>query len=311
MTHRALRFALRFALRRAVCRHTLFVVSWLSLAACASSRAPVTSAATPTPTRAPTATADNSANALDWPGVYLGTLPCADCSGIETAILLRRDSTYQLATRHLGKPDDLTVRHGSFRWNAARNEITFTGITDGPNRYLVGERQLVQLDLQGHRITGALADRYVLKAAEVRQPTPVGPTPAANTPANTVATGSTLPLPSSWTLIELRGKPWSAAGSPQRAPTFAFTADSARVSGFSGCNTFTGAYVRQGDTGLRFSAIAMTRRACPDMSGESEFARVLEMTDSYELVTGTSGTELVLLRARMAPLARFRRESAR
>jgi len=38
-----------------------------------------------------------------------------------------------------------------------------SGIKDGPTRYLVGENRIFQLDKEGNRITGELANRYVLK----------------------------------------------------------------------------------------------------------------------------------------------------
>ena len=48
----------------------------------------------------PAHTAENS---LDWHGKYTGTLPCADCSGIETAIQLNKNKTYEINETYLGK----------------------------------------------------------------------------------------------------------------------------------------------------------------------------------------------------------------
>ena len=36
----------------------------------------------------------NSQNALDWNGIYRGTLPGADCEGILTTITLQKDMLY-------------------------------------------------------------------------------------------------------------------------------------------------------------------------------------------------------------------------
>ncbi len=147
-------------MHRSVCTLTLIACALSSgLGACTS--ASPSAAAPPTPTNP--APADNSANALEWAGVYLGTLPCDECQGIETALLIRPDGSYQLATKPLGKNGELRVQHGVIAWNAARTQITLSGVTDAHNRYLVGEQQLVQLDATGQRITGALADRYVLR----------------------------------------------------------------------------------------------------------------------------------------------------
>ena len=35
-------------------------------------------------------------NALDWPGSYDGTLPCADCPGIDTLVEIHADGTFKL-----------------------------------------------------------------------------------------------------------------------------------------------------------------------------------------------------------------------
>jgi uncharacterized lipoprotein NlpE involved in copper resistance len=62
---------------------------------------------------------DNSRNALDWQGVYVGTVPCADCEGIRTRIELRGDGTFTRALTYLGK-DDQTFTAPLARFRAAR-----------------------------------------------------------------------------------------------------------------------------------------------------------------------------------------------
>lgn len=37
------------------------------------------------------ATSDNSMTSVDWVGSYQGILPCADCEGIKTQIVLNKD----------------------------------------------------------------------------------------------------------------------------------------------------------------------------------------------------------------------------
>lgn len=46
---------------------------------------------------------DTSQNALDWNGTYKGTLPCADCEGIETELTLNLDGNYLYKATYLGK----------------------------------------------------------------------------------------------------------------------------------------------------------------------------------------------------------------
>ena len=105
----------------------------------------------------------NSQNSLDWQGTYKGILPCADCSGIETEVVLNKDFTYVIKTKYLGKNDDKRFEEkGSFTWDASGSIITFQGKTKSNNQYKVQENQLVQLDRKGNVITGALADKYLL-----------------------------------------------------------------------------------------------------------------------------------------------------
>lgn len=98
------------------------------------------------PTNIPTS--DNSANALDWPGTYKRTFPCADCEGIETTIFLGKNRLYSITTKYLGKKKAIPHEtKGGFRWNKDGNKIELMGIDNAPNKYLVGENKLIQLDL--------------------------------------------------------------------------------------------------------------------------------------------------------------------
>lgn len=146
-------------------KHFLLVTfSAIFLAACSSNTDKTEDATTDT-TAAPvsTITGDNSMNSLDWAGVYKGTVPCADCEGIETTITIANDSSYVLSLNYLGKKGAAPIeKKGTFSWNAAGNTITLNGITDGANQYLVGENRLIQLDLNGERINGDLAKKYEL-----------------------------------------------------------------------------------------------------------------------------------------------------
>ena len=105
----------------------------------------------------------NSKNGLDWNGTYKGTLPCADCEGIETILTLNQDLTYVLVTNYLGRNDALEEeKKGDFSWDEQGSEITLTNVTSGPNKYKVGENLLWHLDANGDMITGDSADHYIL-----------------------------------------------------------------------------------------------------------------------------------------------------
>ncbi len=111
-------------------------------------------------------TGDNSMVSLDWDGTYTGTIPCADCQGIETSLTLKKDKTYLLKTKYIGKSDIFKEKSGTFTWNTEGSTIILQGITNAPNQYLVGENILFQLDMSGKRITGAMADLYTLRKVQ-------------------------------------------------------------------------------------------------------------------------------------------------
>ncbi|WP_276480117.1 copper resistance protein NlpE [Paraflavitalea pollutisoli] len=97
--------------------------------------------------------------------VYSGVLPCADCEGQEVILTLMSDSSYRKRTLYAGKKAS----------GPGSNEFTDTGkwvmqgdtlvldIKNAPGRYVKEPESLIQLDQKGQRITGKLADKYVLK----------------------------------------------------------------------------------------------------------------------------------------------------
>lgn len=104
-----------------------------------------------------------SENSLDWDGTYAGTLPCADCPGIETKLTLHQDQTYKLEMEYLERETDFTEK-GTFEWNDSGSEIQLTD-EEGEDsaHYKVGENQLFLLDEKGERITGELESYYILE----------------------------------------------------------------------------------------------------------------------------------------------------
>lgn len=102
-------------------------------------------------------------NSFDWQGTYKGVTPCADCEGIETLIVLNNDLTYSIKTKYLGKGNGKVFEDtGSYIWNKSVGIIVLEGMEGSPSKYKVGENQLIQLDLEGNVISGALAEKYVL-----------------------------------------------------------------------------------------------------------------------------------------------------
>ncbi|MDX1667906.1 MAG: copper resistance protein NlpE [Limnobacter sp.] len=115
------------------------------------------------PKQASSNPAYSSRNSLDWAGVYQGTLPCADCEGIKTWLLLYRDMSYVLKTQYLGKQDEPLKELGSFSWDESGNSIVLGSDPARGARFAVQERRLVQTNSVGQVINPERADDYVLK----------------------------------------------------------------------------------------------------------------------------------------------------
>lgn len=223
---------------------------------------------------APADPAHNARNALDWAGSYRGVLPCADCPGIETTVTLHPDGRYASAARYLGRNDKPFTDEGTFAWDATGGVITLSG--QEPVRYRVGENRLIRLALDGSPITGALADHYVLTKM-----------------ADSITEKY-------WKLVELNGQPVPAL---EREPHMILKAEGGRVTGYGGCNSFSGPYTLDEQASrISFGPLVSTQRGCvAGMDVEQAFAEVLGRVDNYSV----NGDHLTLNRARMAPLARF------
>lgn len=225
---------------------------------------------------------DNSANALDWPGVYNGTLPCADCEGLITSVTLNKDLTYKRITVYKGKDGKRFEENGNFSWIKSGSTIMLERNTDSPGYYLVGENQLIQLDMEGSRITGELADYYILtKNAPMELDVSIFGT--------------------KWKLVELNGKPVENNRDKDKVCFIIIEQKENRISGFAGCNSFFGTYELNQGNRIIFSKLGSTMMACPDMATETELMKVLETVNNYTI----SDNSLQLNKARMAPLARF------
>lgn len=103
-----------------------------------------------------------SESSLDWDGTYKGTLPCADCEGIETTLTLNTDKTYTKQSIYLGKEDATFETKGTFSWNEDGSVITLSEEDSGTGMYKVGENQIWHLDRSGNQVTGDLAAHYIL-----------------------------------------------------------------------------------------------------------------------------------------------------
>lgn len=223
--------------------------------------------------------AHNSRNALDWVGVYIGVLPCADCDGIQTTMVLNANKTYVLETKYLGKSTQINKQTGTFSWNKAGNTIVLNNADKQavPGMYFVGENNLTRLDMEGNRITGTLANNYVL-AKEI--------------------SGI---VNKYWKLIELNGKPIAKVNDGEREPHIILKSWENNLMGHGGCNSLFGSYKLESGNRIRFSNMGSTLMACNNLAAEKQLFKALETADNYVVVNDT----LWLNKARMAPIARF------
>lgn len=101
---------------------------------------------------------------------------------------------------------------------------------------------------------------------------------ASETPLSATAAGL---QGAEWSLTHLNGQPVGVA-SAAAVPTLLFD-DRGRVSGFAGCNRFSGTYDATGER-LRFSPLAITRMACATgMDLEDGYTTALQRTESYRV----------------------------
>lgn len=248
-----------------------------SVLSCLALSALVISLSCKTASKAPAMpTGDNSMTSVDWNGSYYATMPCADCEGIETTLTLNKDNTYRLVRYYRGKADarpDVSI--GTFSWNKEGSKVTLSN--QSPAEFQVGENQLFALDMSGNRISGNLADRYILKKLDM---------------------GITEKY---WKLTEIMGKPVVKTEDMGKEPHMILKMADFRVSANGGCNQMNGSFTLMPMNRIRFSQMISTMMACPNMEIEKQLSEVLSNADSYIL----NGDKLQLIRARMAPLAKF------
>ena len=224
---------------------------------------------------------DNSRTSLDWPGVYRGVLPCADCEGIETEITLNADLTYVISLIYLGKNNETFKENGNFKWDEAGAKITLENIDPkaATNQYLVGENILFKLDINGNRIEGDLKEKYQLKKVQFN---------------NEIAEKY-------WKLIELDGKKIVLGKNQNIAPHLTLKNEHSRVFGNGGCNAFQGIYELSEGNKIKFSKMASTKMFCDNMEMETAMLNALEMADNYSAKKDT----VTLNNATMVSLAKF------
>ena len=241
---------------------------------------------------------------LDYAGSYKGITPCADCEGIETTLFLTDEFNYVLQTKYLGKKEAaVNEQKGTYSWNEAGNTVILSDIKNGPSQYFVGENYVTQLDSEGNKITGDLADKYILQKQTVSEDLPPPPAPSKTITNEYKSTKEVVYTikDTKWKLVELNGQPIAKSTNASKEMFLQLVKEN-RYAAYAGCNNMMGGYeLNENTLRIKFTKGASTMMACPDMETEQAFAKMLEMVDNYSI----NGNQMTLNKARMAPLARF------
>ena len=100
--------------------------------------------------------------------------------------------------------------------------------------------------------------------------------------------GVTSVVGTSWNVQKI-GQRVLEADPDKGLPTVVFDAEGNRVSGFAGCNRYSGGYSLTGNA-LRFGSIASTKMACDNSATEDEMMLALASIQKYSL----EGNKLIL-----------------
>lgn len=97
---------------------------------------------------------------------YRGTLPCADCEGIETSLFLEASGTWVMNQHYLGKK---TVFATYGQWARTADKLVLTESSGEKHYFLAKDDSLVMLDTKGNPIHSSL--NYTLNALSLTLPT--------------------------------------------------------------------------------------------------------------------------------------------
>lgn len=202
----------------------------------------------------------NSQISVDWSGIYSGILPCADCEGIRSTLVLNEEAgNYLLINEYLANERVEDRSEGKFTWSEDGGTITLEGVENTSNKYKVGENRLFYLDLEGEVITGDLEDNYVLTKIEPDL------------------------LDKEWKLQSIKGQEINSDLLGKL--TLQLDGQKATVNGYAGCNNFNGsAWVH--DNNIELGKVAITQAACDAMDTEAMYMSALNEVNSYELKDG-------------------------
>jgi uncharacterized lipoprotein NlpE involved in copper resistance len=97
---------------------------------------------------------------------YVGTLPCADCEGIDVSLQLNKDSSFVMDSFYKGTRGDSADNHlkeiGSWSLHGA-DTLYLINTNSHLTKYIKTDSTLTQLNGDGKIITGNVASMFILR----------------------------------------------------------------------------------------------------------------------------------------------------
>lgn len=94
-------------------------------------------------------------------GTWIGTIPCADCPGIDYRLELNPDSTYRERLVYQGRSATPFVQVGA--WGVSDGRVKLNKQGTGYNQFAIDGDMLVMLDREGNWIVSEQAEAYRLR----------------------------------------------------------------------------------------------------------------------------------------------------
>lgn len=96
-------------------------------------------------------------------GTYIGVLPCAECEGIETTIILRVDSTYKIITKYLDPNNPQLPFEDEGTFTVKSHSLKLKDKGDEIWNYNIQPGAIHQLNKDGSEVDAAESAHYILK----------------------------------------------------------------------------------------------------------------------------------------------------
>ena len=103
----------------------------------------------------------NAQNSLDWDGTYEAVLPCADCPGIKTIIVLNQNDTFKITSEYQDRNTKIEDS-GEIMWHDNGSVVHLKG-KETDIKLKVIENGLIHLNQDGTEITSNLKEHYQFK----------------------------------------------------------------------------------------------------------------------------------------------------